>query len=222
MVQDAPHAGDNGSDLAISGEHLSCIRSLRFIWADDCGPTVDPDAPFGSSDAYADLAKIAPRRNRSELKQLYADVMNRIPVFTETAKLDPGSFVLPPPIVLRLNEFMSDGDSGIAEDGSFDFTAEHGKLIGALRWWYPEPTGFSFRFDVGLDLTDGEYWRAAWVNFKRPFGNNTYFELDMARTLGVSLEPDSDDSEEERLFGLYQQMHVALQIFVMNAVCGDE
>jgi hypothetical protein len=26
-------AGDNGNDLVISGEHLSCIRSLRFIWA---------------------------------------------------------------------------------------------------------------------------------------------------------------------------------------------
>jgi hypothetical protein len=223
VVQEGPPAGDSRTDLLISGEHLSCIRSLRFIWVphmESGGPAVDFEAPFGSRDAYSDLAKIAPGRNRSELKQLYADVMNRIPVFTETAKLEPGSYVLPPLIVLRLKEFMTNGDGGLREDGSFSFTAEHGKLIGALRWWYIGSDGFSFTFDAGPDLlpdADAGTWRAATVNFKRPFGDMTYFALDMARTLGMDLEPNSNELKENYLFGLYEQMHVALQVFVMNA-----
>jgi hypothetical protein len=218
MVEDTPHVGDNGSDLVISAEHLNCIRSLRFIWipaVEAGGPAVDFDAPFGSSDAYADLAKIAPHRNRSELKQLYADVMNRIPVFTEMAILEPGSYVLPQPIMLRLKEWDSDGDSGLREDGSFDFTAEHGKLIGAMRWRYMESQRLAWTFDVELDLRDAGFWRVATVNFKRPFGDMTHFEFDMAKTLGIDLE--SNRKEEERLTELYQQMHVALQIFAMNA-----
>jgi hypothetical protein len=211
------------SRLVISGEHLNCIRSLRFVWIPNMesgGPAVDFGAPFGSPDAYSDLVKIAPGRNRSELKQLYADVMNRIPVFTETAKLEPGSFALPQPIVLRLKEFMTNGDSGIREDRTFNFTAEHGKLIGALRWWYIGSDGFSFTFDVGPDLPpdiDVGAWRAATVNFKRPFGDMTYFALDMAQTLGMDLEPNSNDLKENYFLGLYEQMHVALQVFVMNA-----
>jgi hypothetical protein len=219
VTQDTPRAGDDGTDPVISAEHLSCIRSLRFIWipnVESGGPAVDVEAPFGSPDAYGDLAKIAPGRNRSELKQLYADVMNRIPAFTKTAKLEPGSYILSQPIVLRLREFMTGGNAGIRADGSFDFTDEHRKLIGALRWWYIESNGFSFTFDHN-DLPDTGPWRVATVNFKRPFGDMTYFEIDMAQTLGIDLKPNSKDPEEDRLFGLYQQMHVALQVFVMNA-----
>jgi hypothetical protein len=78
--------------------------------------------------------------------------------------------------------------------------------------------GFSSTFDLNTDLPDAGPWPVATVNFKRPFGDMSYFELDMVRTSGIDLKLNSKDPEEDRLFGLYQQMHVALQIFVMNAV----
>lgn len=212
---------DNKTGLVISPEHLSCIRRLRFIWVPNVesgGPSVDFEAPFGSPNAYADLAKVAPAKSRPELKHLYAEVMKRLPVFTETAKLEPGSYVLPQPVVTRLKRSMADGDTGIKEDGSFYFTAEHAKLIAAIKWWYNEPSRFSFIFNLSLDPQDWVGgWRVATVNFKRPFGDMTYFEIDMARALGVDLKPNSKDPEEDRLFALYRQMHVALQVFVMHA-----
>jgi hypothetical protein len=212
---------EEGTDLVISPEHLSCIRQLRFIWipnVESGGPAVDPQAPFGSADAYKDLAEIAPSKSRSELKRLYGEVMRRLPVFTGKATLGPGRYVLPRPAVLHLKQFMKRGDAGMEDGGSFDFTAEHAKLIAAIRWWYEEGPRFSFVFDPGLDIQylNGA-WRAATVNFKRPFGDMTYFEIDMTRILGASLKPNSKDPEEDRLFALYQQMHAALQVFVMHA-----
>jgi hypothetical protein len=214
---------ETGTDLEISPEHLSCLRRLRFIWVPNIesgGVFVDPEAPFGSPNAYDDLAQAVPGKSLPELRRLYGEVMIRLPEFTERAKLAPGSYILPAADVLRLKKNTDGGDSGIAGDGSFRFTSEHAKLIGAVRWWYGEGHRFSFDFDASVEPQDGPYWRAAAVNFKRPFGDMTYFELDMAEILGVELDPDEelDPAQEERLLGLYKQMHVALQVFVLHAV----
>jgi hypothetical protein len=222
FVKASPIMTSNDAEMVIAPEHVACIRRLRFIWVprvESGGPAVDFEAPFGSPNAYDDLAQAVPGKSQTELRRLFAEVMIRLPVFTEKAKLAPGTYVLPAPLVIRLKQHMDGGDSGIGEDGSFRFTAEHAQLIAAIRWWYLSPNGvsFSFRFDPTLDPQDGKFWRAPFVNFKRPFGDMTYFEIDMAKILGVNLKPNSKDPEEDRLFALYQQMHAALQVFVLNA-----
>jgi hypothetical protein len=204
--------------LEISPLHLACLRQLRFVWVPNVesgGPSVDFEAPFGSSDVYADLARIAKMNSKSELKRLYAAVMVRLAVFTEKGKLAPGHYSLPRETVLRLKRSVA--ASGISDDG-FHFTAEHAKLINALRWVYLEPTRYSFVFNLSLDPEDWTgFWRVPSVNFKRPFGDMTYFEIDMAAVLGLPFRPNSNDPNEARFSDLYQQMHAALQIFVMNA-----
>jgi len=207
--------------LAISPLHLACIRQLRFIWVPNVesgGPSVDFEAPFGSPEAYNDLASISKIKFMWDLKRLYEAVMVRLEVFTDKARLAPGTYVLQPELVRRLEQFMTGGQNSIASDGSFAFTTEHAKLIAAFRWAYPEPRRLSFVYSLilGQQAASGA-WRVPCANFKRPFGDMSYFEIDMAEILGVPFKPNTKDPEGERLFALYQQMHVALQVFVMNA-----
>ena len=220
-VPDFSAPEDPDTDLPVSPEHLACIRGLRFVWVPNVesgGPSVDMDAPFGSPDAYGDLARIAPARGRAGLKHLYAVVMNRLPVFARAAKLQPGLYPLPEATVRRLKEFMDPGDAGIGTDGRFGFTREHAKLIAAMRWRYSQPGRFAFLFNLSLDPRDwAGPWEVGTVNFKRPFGNMTYFAIDMAAVLGTRIRTNARDPEEDRLFALYRRMHVALQVFVIYA-----
>jgi hypothetical protein len=219
--QDASAPEAPNADLPVSPAHLACIRKLRFVWVPNVesgGPSVDMDAPFGSPDAYGDLARLVPATDRAGIKHIYAEVMNRLPVFARTAKLQPGLYSLPEAAVRRLKEFTNGGDTGIGVDGRFSFTQEHGKLIAAMKWRYAEPGRFGFFFNLSLDPRDwAGPWEVATVNFKRPFGDMTYFELDMAAVLGTHMETNAPDPEADRLFALYRQMHVAFQVFVLYA-----
>jgi hypothetical protein len=58
------------------------------------------------------------------------------------------------------------------------------------------------------------------VNFKRPFGDMTAFEFDMAEILGRRA-PDSDQVDPE-LDRLYWEMWPALQTFVEHATFDTE
>ena len=53
------------------------------------------------------------------------------------------------------------------------------------------------------------------VNFKRPFGDMTSFDIDMARILGLPRPPGNDF--DPSLWRLYAEMWPALQTFVEHA-----
>ena len=83
------------------------------------------------------------------------------------------------------------------EGGTFTVTSEHLKLLRALRW-------------EGL-----------MVNAKRPYGDMTYFELDMADVLGEPSVQEADGqlpaAQAERLGRLHEETRLALQDFLQHA-----
>jgi hypothetical protein len=210
----------------LSPKHIASIRQLRFFWlSGEAGaPCVDPEAPFGTNDALRDLAEITGEKDGAILQRLYVEVMNGIEEFAATAQLAPGHYMLPEPIVAHLKQLMDEPDhAGIDEHGGFMFTAEHAKLIPALRWGVYDERGFHFDpIKIGGRLREDEYWLVTGGNMKRPYGDMTSFELDMADILGQPVDKSGREYRispdlEERLYLLHSQMHVALQVFVRHA-----
>ena len=210
----------------LSPKHIACIRQLRFLWVDaEAGaPSVDPQAPFGSSEALRDLAEIARETDAAALEQLYVETMNALREFAATARLAPGRYILPAPIVTQLKNLMSEpDDAGIDEQGCFLFEADHGKLIAALRWVVMTHKMSFEPIEIGARLRDdGGFWLVTSANCKRPYGDMTYCELDMAEILGLPVDKSDDEYElapelDERLYRLHQRMHIALQVFVRHA-----
>lgn len=183
--------------------HIACIRRLRFIsipHIESGGPAVDYDAPFGSPNALTDLAEISGLDDPAELAALYFDVMAALPTFAQTATLAPGSYHLE------------------AEDVDIDFTAEHAKLIPAIRWAAIDANDLTDELTPGPDPSiPGGGWQIRSINFKRPFGDMTYFQLDMAEILGIPTAGELSPESEEHLNQVYDELHQALQVFVVHA-----
>ena len=89
----------------------------------------------------------------------------------------------------------------------FELAAAHVKLLKHARW-------------------EGGAPMAGWLglNPKRPFGDMTYFELDMADILGEPVVRDAEGhlpaQQAARLGILYGEMQAALQVFLQQAQVG--
>jgi len=210
---------------SLSEKHIACIRQLRFLWIDaEAGaPSVDPEAPFGSDEALRDLAEISGEKDEAALERLYIEVMNGLREFAATAQLAPGRYVLPAPIATQLTKFMAaPEDAGLDQNGGFLFEAEHGKLIAALRWVVMTDRMSFEPIPIGADLQNGGFWLVTSANCKRPYGDMTCCELDMADVLGLPVDKSGDEYQikpelDERLNALHRRMHIALQVFVRHA-----
>jgi hypothetical protein len=196
---------------------LSLIRHLIVAWlpieSGAPGLMYSPyqaEEPTPSSPAfYADMAaragltvesppSAADRQRidalRSELPQAFAQFMQR-------ATLRPGRYSYANPLVGELAGWLPPdaGPETRQETVSFDFSADHAELRRHTRW-------------------DGLF-----VNPKRPFGDMTCFELDMADILGETTPRDEKGhpaftpAQQERFDRLYVEMLPAIQVFLAHA-----
>lgn len=66
-------------------------------------------------------------------------------------------------------------------------------------------------------------WRTATMDCKRPYGDFTYYQADMARILGLPVTADAEgkatlrDADEERLSLLHNEMQWVVQAFIEHA-----
>ncbi|MCC7250713.1 hypothetical protein [Hyphomicrobium sp.] len=114
---------------------------------------------------------------------------------------------------------VSDADLGLDADGAVTVTDEHLKLLRNIEIRWPSSSECEERVDAGV-------YPAAAADPKRPYGDYTYIEVDMARILGcLPPAPDGDGPavfEPEpalaaHLQRLHWQMLGAMQVFVENA-----
>jgi hypothetical protein len=130
------------------------------------------------------------------------DALNHaLETFVERGRLQPGPYVYRNPLAghplaARLLPPSAEATATRAAV-TFTVTEEHLKLLRSQRW------------------------EALQVNAKRPYGDMTYFELDMADILGEKVERDADGqlpkSQEERLWRLHEETCQALQVFLQHA-----
>jgi hypothetical protein len=97
-----------------------------------------------------------------------------------------------------------------------------------------EPGSYSFRQPVNgqpgfvvtpehIRLLQSTHWRTAAIDCKRPYGNYTYYEIDMARTLGLPITRSAKGFAEiepaikARMDSLHQDLLFVLQAYIENA-----
>jgi hypothetical protein len=208
--------------------HLKAIRKLRFIWdplVEGGGPIVDPYRPYGSAALADDLAPILGTRDEVAVAAFHVEVAAALSWALKHGELEVGRYPLAHLTNAEIERALGRELRGLPPeriaaivkerprldpDGTFLFTREHLLLIRHLRFGWPDRNM--------LALFDNRYWiPVPIVNYKRPFGDMTAFEIDMAEILGLPRPPLNDTPLDQQLSNLYWEMWPALQVFVEHA-----
>lgn len=147
--------------LVITEAHLGLLKQSRLGWdgAERGAPMLDPDRPYGRADL---LAQARALRHGTLAPGRY-----------------PPTNVAPAEVhgALRGYGELSFDDLGLDADGQVVVTEHHLKLLRAIEIRWPST------YDCADRLAAGEYPAAA-ADAKRPYGDFTFIEVDMARILG--------------------------------------
>jgi hypothetical protein len=187
------------------------LREAAVVWLDvEAGGLAvlvspllldDPDHPTDAARvdlaSRAGLAVSSPLTagDRARIDALLGEMAPALADFLRRAALAPGTYAYTD----RMPADPSAPRAERAEPETLAFTAEHVKLLKALRW------------------------QGMLTNLKRPYGDLTSYELDMADVLG---EPVTRDSKGQPVFTqaqaaryqrLHREMQPALQVFLEKA-----
>ena len=180
--------------------HLQLLRHSVVLWSPvesgAPGAIVSPllveDEGKLSDATYADIAKRAGLSNADEARidQLLRELPDAFDQLIEHGQLAPGTYRYDNPLaaIPWAAQTLPSELANLATDKvvTFQLTERHLKLLRKARW--------------GMMM----------MNPKRPYGDMTAFERDMADILGETLD-------EKRLWKLHTEMLSALQVFLQNA-----
>jgi hypothetical protein len=209
----------------VTPKHLAALRKLRFAWSplvESGGPSVDPRTPFGSANMADDLGPIIGTRDELALARFHLEVSSVLIWALKHGDLAEGQYRLAHLDNAAMERLLRREMAGLPHhlieagvsrlprldpDGQLHITEQHRRLLRELRMHWPNPSTMSY-------MDRGGYPVLA-VYFKRPFGDMSAFELDMADILGLPT-PDTDKVDPV-LDRLYWELWPALQIFVEHA-----
>jgi len=221
-------SSDDDGERQPDKRHLEAIRKLRFIWdplVEGGGPIVDPYQPYGSAALADDLAPILGTRDEVAVAAFHVEVAAALSWALKHGELEVGRYPLahltnaeieralrrelrglPPERIAAIVKELPRLDP----DGTFPFTHEHLLLIRHLRFGWPHRNMLAV-------FTTRHWIPVPIVNYKRPFGDMTAFEIDMAEILGLPRPPFNDTPLDQQLSNLYWEIWPALQVFVEHA-----
>jgi hypothetical protein len=216
---------------AITPKHVEALRKMRFAWdslIESGGPVVDPFAPYGSTSMAADLAPIIGTRDRSAVARFHREVSEVLIWALENCPLEPGQYRLAHLTNASMEQRLRQDLDGLAAarieeiiaelprlepDGYFRFTDHHRRLLQHLRFEWPDA---DFLWVAVRNIWG---YSAPTVHFKRPFGDMTAFDYDMADILE---RPHPGPGQRDPLLErLYQEMWPALQTFVEHVTIDE-
>lgn len=216
-----------GEPLRPDARHLAAIRKLQFTWdtmVESGGPIVDPTRPYGSRNMAADLAPIIGTRNIEAIAKFHIEVARGLSWALENGVLPEGRYPLAHLDNAAMENAMMRGTEHLSEaqiaqfqsevprlepDRTFMFTSAHRALLKHLRFGWPQPSLISIFPGWGGQIVPI-------VNFKRPFGDMSAFDIDMTAILGLP-HPADNGKFDPALWRLYAEMLPALQVFVEHA-----
>ena len=202
-----PSTAQAGSESFDAGD-MALIRHMHVLWApiEAGGPVVDPEAIFGKADAVKTAARLTglpPQKATVKLRRLCV----LLPTFITNARLAPGEYTIPE--VFR--EAFDDPVYGMDAQGKFTLTARHLKLLQQGIIWENRP-----------DDGDEDFWPVQGLDFKRPYGDYTYYMYDMAGILGepYAVNPATnkiveDKAKDAALEKLHHELLGALQLLLL-------
>jgi hypothetical protein len=197
--------------FTLTQAHLNLLRQATVVWApvESGAPAVliSPVEISGSAEAIqADIGRRAGlvaggQADLSHAQGLLDQLPEALAQMLFHGELASGRYEYANPLV----QFPDGAQSLPAELRSlesektvaFDLTAQHKALLRGARW------------------------QGLWMNAKRPYGDMTYFELDMADILGQPLATGENGylpaEQEQQLWRLHTEMLPALQVYLQHA-----
>lgn len=185
--------------FTLTDKHINLLRNALVVWVPiESGAPAVMVSPLQAGEGnatpefYADVAKRAglPSVDKQQIDQLIADMPEAFAQLLAHGKLAAGTYRYDNPLaaVPFAANTLPDELAHLAKEKSvsFAFTERHAKLLRNARW------GGTF------------------MNPKRPYGDMTSFERDMADILG---EP----ADEKKLWILHTETLPALQVYLLKA-----
>ncbi|NLA19467.1 hypothetical protein GPU89_24205 [Burkholderia cepacia] len=162
-----PDAASCRADEAASGH----VASDRIRCAGHCSR-----AATEGNGTTIDLAKAILETGDDVLAiRTLAELGHVVPEFvTVSGTLSPGQYAIP----AELREAFDFPESGVDASGRFEFRAEHLAILQGTVW----RTLDDYSIDAVLKRDD--FWPLSYIDGKRPYGECTYFQIDMAELLG--------------------------------------
>jgi hypothetical protein len=215
--------------LEITQSHLGILRQMRFSWdgAERGAPMLDPERPYGRRDLLAQLGETFGSDDADELARRHVEMFFVLARALKHGSLAPGRYTLRNIRASDVREAMhgyggdegvTDADLGLDPDGRVTISDDHLQLLRGIEIRWPS------HYVCEERLALGEFPAAA-ADPKRPYGDFTYIEVDMARILGV-LPPRTDGDSgvfepspelAQHLQRLHWQILVAIQVFAEQA-----
>lgn len=198
--------------------HLALLRQATVVWtpAESGAPAilVSPFELSGSAEEIqADIARRAgiatddtpSAADLARAQQIFFELPEALAHSLSHGTLTPGQYEYRNPLVELpdLAPALPDELRHLAVERTVvvDFTTEHHALLREARW------------------------RGLWMDPKRPYGDMTYLELDMAEILGQPTDRGDDgrlpSGQERRLWKLHTETLSALQVYLRQAVIDD-
>jgi hypothetical protein len=216
--------------------HRGLLQQMVVVWdpTESGAPTVDPAAPYGSSNPWKDVQRVAEKHGmkapKAEAMRLHRETESALGVLLALGTLPAGRYELADPLAGRKSAFAGISLVDRAESA----------IAGELRTHPPHQRGRMLRFEfrdehrqalqaMSLEWRewsedDDDWIDGPAIDAKRPYGNLTFFFLELARAIGLSpARPTTRDDhglshdQIRRLGRLHHEMDLALQVFLRQA-----
>lgn len=204
--------------IAYTPQHAALMRLLRVQWMpiESGAPGIDFEQPLlGEPDTLA-IARQALKTDDDALAiRRMAEVCRLVPRFVASlGKLSPGRYNVP----AEMKAAFDFPDSGVDAEGGFTLRAEHLSLLRAAVWREAR------REELEAVLREGDrFWPMPMIDGKRPYGDASFYQVDMARLLGEPYALDAkghaitQPAKDARLEKLHYETLAALQVFLGHA-----
>ncbi len=203
------------ANIALNAAHGKLIAAMRvvFIPIEEGAPGVDGQFPFGRRrDTIEHARALLGTSDRTLAVRTIAEVGRILPEYIARAQLAPGKYNVPDDMAA----YFSTPESGVEKDGTFAFSVAHAALLKGANWIVVDHQSIASVLDMDM-------WPMPYIDGKRPYGDMSFFQIDMARLLGepYARAPDlsiiRDAQKDAKMTKLHHEMTAALQIFLVNA-----
>jgi hypothetical protein len=201
----------------LTSSHLTLMRRLTVMWVpiEDGAPGIDMLRPLLGQRATSMEAMSALDTSNEELAvRTLAELGLLVPAFVQGGgTVAPGRY----PIVDEMRPYLSFPESGVDSSGHFELGEQHLTLLRGTQWRLIDDSTIGEVLDG-----DEEIWPMPHIDGKRPYGDCSYYYIDMADLLGQPYERDLDgdiieDAEKEAWLGrLHMETLAALQVLLTH------
>lgn len=211
-------------NFQLTAQHVELLRLSRLTWAygEGSAPGVEQERPFACANWPAYLTELLDTDDEDRHVDFLISLPAAYRTFFEEASLEPGTY----PInnltaeecaeILNANEMVPE-TAGLNAQGEVVLDSEIISLLPALVWEWPEEDDIDDALSRGLVL-------GPVVDTKRPYGDMSYFYLDIHRQLGWPVEKKNEegyieltDAQKAAAGALHSRSLFAAQVFLERA-----